>query len=191
MKWHQAFRVFSDILNSKHPHKATELIQYEHVIHTASQTYMWDNVYTYDKDFGIHISQFPDRTWAVILQQAYALRLKDKFRSNEGSYGNKNNNNPKKEVCRLFQQGKCNYGVTCKYQHRCDICNKFGHGAHICRKRSGDYREPANSGGRDRDNRDRYNRDRYYDAPRSDCYHYYKSDQSDKRDDDKNDKRKK
>ena len=47
-KWDQAFRVYSDIVTTQYPNKAHELIQYNHVIHTASQTYLWDNVYMYD-----------------------------------------------------------------------------------------------------------------------------------------------
>ena len=62
-KWEQAFRVYSAIYTEAHPHKAGELIQYNHIIHTAAQAYIWDNVYMYDKDFRIHISQFPLRSW--------------------------------------------------------------------------------------------------------------------------------
>ena len=51
IKWEQAFRVFSNILTSKFPAKATELLQYNHTIHTASMAYIWDNVYAYDKEF--------------------------------------------------------------------------------------------------------------------------------------------
>ena len=35
-KWEQAFRVYSNVLTSKFPAKATELLQYNHTIHTAS-----------------------------------------------------------------------------------------------------------------------------------------------------------
>ena len=35
-KWEQAFRVYSNILTSKYPGKSTELLQYNHTIHTAS-----------------------------------------------------------------------------------------------------------------------------------------------------------
>ena len=80
-KWHLAFRIYSDILTAKHPHKASELIQYEHMIYTASQTYAWQNVYLYDKDFRIHISNNPLRTWTVILQLAWNMRLKDRVNS--------------------------------------------------------------------------------------------------------------
>ena len=43
-KWEQAFRVFSNIYTDYHPSRAGELIQYNHIIHTASQTFVWENV---------------------------------------------------------------------------------------------------------------------------------------------------
>ena len=69
-KWETAFRVFPNIYTSKFSSKASELLQYSHVIHTASQTYVWDNVYLYDKEFRMHLSKHPQRSWSVILQHA-------------------------------------------------------------------------------------------------------------------------
>ena len=79
-KWEQAFRVYANVYTKMFPEKASELIQYNHVIYTASLSYLWDNVYTYDKEFRMHISQFPQRSWAVILQQAWTLYMKDRLR---------------------------------------------------------------------------------------------------------------
>ena len=59
-RWEQAFRVYSDIYMRAHPHRASELVQYSHIIHTAAQTYTWDNVYMYDKDFRLQFSQAPE-----------------------------------------------------------------------------------------------------------------------------------
>ena len=50
-KWEQAFRVFSNIYTREFPQRASELIQYNHVIHTAAITYAWSNIYSYDIDF--------------------------------------------------------------------------------------------------------------------------------------------
>ena len=66
-KWEQAFRVYSDIYLRSHPARSTELIQYNHIIHTAALTYVWDNVYTYDKEFRLHLSRHPERCWGIIL----------------------------------------------------------------------------------------------------------------------------
>ena len=53
-RWEQAFQIFSNVYTTKYPNKAPELIQYNHVIHTASLSYTWDNVYHYDKEFRLH-----------------------------------------------------------------------------------------------------------------------------------------
>ena len=165
-KWHLAFRVYSDILTEMFPEKASELFQYEHIIHSAAQTFIWDNVYSYDKAFRIHISEYPTRTWAVILQQAYATKLKEKLRGSDQNLFNRRSRDG--SPCRRFQRGKCNFGMNCKYQHRCTICNKYGHGAHICRKRS-DYSAPRG----EHSSSPRRSREP---ARKSDRYHYYKGD---------------
>ena len=164
-KWHIAFRIYSDSLTSKFPAKASELIQYEHIIYTASQTYAWQNVYLYDKDFRIHISKNPLRTWMVILQLAWNMRLKDRV-SSDFNYVRGSNSSNKREPCRRFQRGKCNYGINCKFEHRCTICTKFGHGAYMCRKRFDNDKFDRNDTHEDRNDRRR----------KSDRYHYYKPD---------------
>ena len=67
-RWEQAFRIYSNVLTSKFPQKATELFQYGHTIQTASMSYAWENVYAYDREFRQHIARNPLRTWGVILQ---------------------------------------------------------------------------------------------------------------------------
>ena len=78
--WEQALRIFSNIYNHKYPEKSTELIQYNHIIHSVSSIYIWDNVYAYDKDFRRHLSRHPDHPWNLILHQAWFLWLKDCIR---------------------------------------------------------------------------------------------------------------
>ena len=74
-KWEQAFRIFCNIYNQEFPNKATELIQYNHVIHTIALTYTWDNVYSYDKEFRLHMSKHhPNCSWSDILQQAWLMK---------------------------------------------------------------------------------------------------------------------
>ena len=60
--WEQAYHVFSDIFTRKFPSKASELIQYSHIIHTAANTASWDNVATYDREFRRHMSRHPLRS---------------------------------------------------------------------------------------------------------------------------------
>ena len=134
-KWELAFRVFSNIYSSQYPSKAPELIQYSHVIHTASLTNTWENVYYYDREFRLHTSRYPQRSWSVILQQAWNLRLKDRISFN--NYKDKGKNKVK-EACKRFNKGKCHSGMACRYERKCLNCGKFGHGAHICRRKSSD-----------------------------------------------------
>ena len=44
-RWEQAFRVFSNIYATAYPGRSAELIQYNHIISTASMSYVWDNIY--------------------------------------------------------------------------------------------------------------------------------------------------
>ena len=43
-----------------------------------------------------------------------------------------------REPCRHFNKGRCTYGLSCHYDHRCSVkkCRKFGHGVHICHLRN-------------------------------------------------------
>ena len=141
-RWEQAFRVFSNIYTRRFPGRAAELIQYNHIIHIAALTYTWENIYLYDRDFRLHLSCYPSRSWSVILQQAWTMRLKDRNRSGNNNNGKHSGNKSRakhKDICWHYNAGRCTYCSSCKFEHRCAICNKFGHGAHICHK--------ANSGG--------------------------------------------
>ena len=135
-KWEQAFRIFSNIYSCAYPDRATELIQYNHVIYMASTMYIWDNVYTYDKKIRIHYSHFPQRSWAIILHQAWLMYLNEKLQNRDKfAFGGKG----KKEICERYNWDKCPNGHSCKYDHRCKTCNKPGHGVHISRKQPNPY----------------------------------------------------
>ena len=136
-RWEQAFRVFSSIYTRFFPGKASELVEYNHVIFGASLTYIWDNVYKYDKDFRMHLSNYPERGWNRILQKSWAFRLKDKIPKSmdlNSSFEPTRRRDSGREICRRFNKGKCSYGLRCKYDHRCLICNKWGHGAYTCHR---------------------------------------------------------
>ena len=135
-KWKQAFRIFSNIYTQKFPGRAVELIQYNHVIFTAASAYIRENVYAYDREFCYHMSKFLNRNWSIIFQQAWTMILKDRLKSTGDSQKSSNGfgQRHKKEICKCFNKGLCTAGTSCKYDHRCLECRKFGHGAHICRK---------------------------------------------------------
>ena len=144
-RWEQAFRVYANIITTKYPAKSPELLQYSHTIHMASTAYIWENVYSYDKEFRHHIGRNPTKAWNVILQQAWTMLLKDRLRGEGSTSGNKTSNgagnnskmHKRGEPCRRFNRGICTFGLSCKFDHRCSVpkCGKFGHGAHMCRMR--------------------------------------------------------
>ena len=112
-KWEQAFRAFSNIYNQAYPARSTELIQYNHLIYTAAQSFTWENVYRYDKEFRIHMSNYPNRNWGIILQQAWSVYLKDRVQRFE----DKHSGPKRKEICKRFNKGKCTSGYKCNYDH--------------------------------------------------------------------------
>ena len=139
--WEQSFRVFATIFTNYFPNRASELLQYNHLIHTASLSFSCDNVYAYDKYFRIHMSRYPNRSWGIILQQAWSVRLKDKINHSGNKHFNGSRSGssgkPRKDICYRFNRGKCSYGQNCKFEHRCLICNKYGHGGWNCHRGGG------------------------------------------------------
>ena len=59
-KWEQAFRIYSNLYTWAHPHRSSELIQYNHIIHSIAMQFTWENVYSYDKEFRIHLTKHPE-----------------------------------------------------------------------------------------------------------------------------------
>lgn len=143
-KWQVAFKVFMSVYIEEHPDrlkKPLELIQYTQLIEGMTTTWIWDNVYKYDKKHRRMMQTFPGRKWHV----PYDLG-KQELRITHAS--NPSNNNPrfrksggngkdksKKEPCRNYNKGKCSYGAACRFDHRCSKCGKYGHNALNCRSK--------------------------------------------------------
>ena len=135
MKLNQAFSVFSNIYTKANLHRSSELIDYNHVIHTISLCYVWDNVYLYNKDFRMHIAWSPERNWSIILQQAWSLRLTGNMNSSSGGGHSPGSNKDRiPEPCKRYNRRKCNYGTLWRYEHHCSYCLKFRHTILTCRK---------------------------------------------------------
>ena len=144
-RWEQAFQIYSEIYTKQFPHRSSELIQYNHVIHLISLSYTWDNIYSYDKEFRLHLSKHPTRSWAVILQQVWSMKLKDRLANQSFNHGqpqggqlassyNKSQSPKSSDHCRRINRGKCKFGASCRYDHHCSYCNKYGHGFFNCHK---------------------------------------------------------
>ena len=132
-KWDQAFQIFSTIYNEAHPLRATELLQNSHIIHHASQLFAWDNIYAYDIDFHLHIAKHPERSWGIILQQSWSMRLQDRLNKSQfmvskgeagsSKQGNFNGHFQRKKICWQYNQGNCEYGFNCIF---CNDCEHHG-----------------------------------------------------------------
>ena len=127
------FRVFLDIYTTEFKERMSQLIQYGHIIQTASASYAWENVYLYDREFRWHIECFPNRSWGAILQQAWTMFLKDRVNTTpiHGKQGGSGSGHHKsgiaKKLCFSFNCGNCRFGSKCRFDHRCGLCGKFGH----------------------------------------------------------------
>ena len=145
-KWEAAFRVYSQIYLGFFPNRATELNEYAHTIHSIAQEFVWSNMYRYDKEFRLHMELHPERSWSVILQKAWSLFLKMRLTQGQSqgqgqsisTYQTERNGNgnerKKSKICYKYNKGNCMYGMNCKFEHKCSLCFKHGHGSHICRR---------------------------------------------------------
>lgn len=139
-RWQTAFKVFMAVYLEEHPdrsHKAIELIQYTQMIEEMTTTWIWENVFKYDKSHRRMMQTFPRRKWHVPydigkshLKVTHAMNPNNNNpRFHKPGQGSK----PKKEICRNFNRGKCSYGNSCRFDHKCAICGKYGHCALNCR----------------------------------------------------------
>lgn len=136
-QWETAFKVFMGLFVQVWPDRATELLQYSHVIHTASLTYPWENVYNYDIAIRELMTEKPNRLWGVICQQTWALELGEPLNKvtyqGTPSVTEKQRDKPTRNVCWRYNKGRCTLR-NCEYDHRCAHCGKPGHGKHECFK---------------------------------------------------------
>ena len=79
-----------------------------------------------------------DRNWGLILQQAWSFYLTERLPvSQVSAQQNKPLSGAVRKTgknCFKYNQERCSYGFNCKFEHRCGLCMKYGHGAHNCRK---------------------------------------------------------
>lgn len=136
--WEVAFRVFMGIFNLYWPDRMQELLQYSHIIQTASQNHPWENVYNYDISFREIMTGQPNTHWGVISQQTWTLEFGDRDNKpvNSGPVMGESKAVVKsKNPCWRYNKGRCTFGEKCEFDHRCSHCGKKGHGRHKCYKR--------------------------------------------------------
>ena len=137
-KWGKAFRVYSGIYPKANPERANELLQYVSTIKNAAETFVWTDVYAYDQIFRELMEEYPRRNWGIIYQQAWSMLLKETIPKNSAANSRKppgRSGEWDKEICRKFNKGFCNCSMSCKFDHRCSICNHSGHLMNACYRR--------------------------------------------------------
>lgn len=144
--WEVAFKIFMGVFNQFWPQRMTELLQYSHVIQTASLSHPWENVYNYDIAFREIMTEQPGTHWGMISHQTWALQLGEttsRFGGNSMPVGHNPSKSvtPEKKPCWKFNKGKCTHGEFCEFDHRCSHCGKRGHGRHECFKRQRSERD--------------------------------------------------
>ena len=123
------------------PERAGELLDYSHTIHSIRETYTWNNVYRYKKEFRIHMEHNPERNWGVILHKAWSLCWVEllsrigvtTFVTNTFNQTRKDGQT-KPKLCFKFNKVECTYGNNSKFGHKCVVCNRYRHRAFSCRK---------------------------------------------------------
>lgn len=139
--WEVAFKIFMGIFVEKWPERAKELLQYSHIIQTASNTYPWENVYNYDVEFREIMTESPFKHWGMISHQTWSLQLGEPVNKvgfqavAKVASGERSPQVKSRKICWRFNKGRCNFGSNCEYDHRCSHCLKEGHGRHQCFKR--------------------------------------------------------
>lgn len=146
-RWELAYDVYAGVYTRAHPKRGPEMLEYKHVIRRASDTYVWANVYAYDKIHRHHMEKNPGRTWAKKHRDAWSDHVKIYKPSALSSTPEITNPGKKRKYCKFFNKnGKCIKGSSCEYDHRCSFCGLFGHGRHNCRKLAGNKKETPAQG---------------------------------------------
>ena len=155
-KWDQAFRVYAIIYCGAHPERAKEIWQYVEIIHTAANSFLWENVASYDYTFRQLMAFNPARSWATTYNQMWNICMKDPLNGNNknrgyGNFGQSQQNNKanstsgstnnykghrrKSDYCWNFNKGiPCKFGSKCRFIERCSYCDAPGHGVIACPK---------------------------------------------------------
>ena len=156
-KWDQAFRIYATIYCGANPSRSKEIWQYVSIIHTAANSFVWENVASYDYTF-CHLMEFnPQRSWATTYTQMWNLTMcelliRNNFTRNNGNgssvgsgtfsamgstpnpkFNGKGKN--KGDYCWSYNKGqKCKFGKSCKFIERCSYCDGNNHGRYNCHK---------------------------------------------------------
>lgn len=88
------------------------------------------------------MTEQPETHWGVISQHTWTLEFgESSTKGGDGSGAPAVSSFPKegkrsRNPCWRFNKGRCTFGESCEYDHRCSHCGKRGHGKHECFKRN-------------------------------------------------------
>ena len=125
-KWDEAFRIYLAIYSQANPERSAEIMQYQHTIHTAAVSFIWENVAQYDFLFRTRLGKKPGRNWARMNTQLWAMCMTTN-RAVHTSNVTSSSNSSKKDCCWRYNRNKCTRPNDCKFEHRCSQCGSFSH----------------------------------------------------------------
>ncbi len=141
--WCKAFMVFHSVCQVYRPEISGQLLEYRSSIEGCAWHNEWSSVYAYDRFFHHVQASRPGCPWNLTNQAAKDEFLQggpDKVKQINPVPGGgkpefKGDKKKRRDVCRRFNaKNACRFGETCKFDHRCAICGKPGHGAVVCTK---------------------------------------------------------
>ena len=139
-KWNDAFRVYASIYAHANPTRSTEIWEYVHSIHMASSAYHIDNVMYYDYEFRRIMAEHPERSWATINTQLWAMAMRHPIANKQNNSYQPSNKSGKTDFretcCWKYNRNKCTRGAACKFEHRCSYCGSSQHIFYGCPKRN-------------------------------------------------------
>ena len=107
--WEQTFRLYAGIYSRKNPHRATKIFQHIANIWEALQTFVWESVYAYDKQFWEILSYYSNRNWGIIYYYGWIILLKSPQLKNANhgasTSGFSKSHIKKPEICWKFNKG--------------------------------------------------------------------------------------
>lgn len=149
-RWDQAFRVYSAIYLAANPSRVSELAEYTQNIHKYAATYPWQRVYNYDILFRQLVEKKPTRPWDVVHFNYFMGQFGENLNLTQGTrqppQSQPVSHSPdapvyalnKKDCCfRFNKSGKCKWGDSCNWEHKCYLCGMSNHGYNTCRFRKG------------------------------------------------------
>ena len=150
--WTDAFLVLSSIFIGAHPGRAQELLKYMHVIRMAAARFAGRGWMEYDRQFRLRQQFHPNRSWAIINGELWALFVTAPtgasvgFGTQKGTSSGLFKQRPLNSfrgravargsgLCFAFNRTGCT-NAQCKYAHKCSSCQSPEHGGASCTARS-------------------------------------------------------